>query len=470
MHKLEFRLGDTSNLKPLKAPEGLVVKLQKKAGIESPADKYSYVEKRLREEYGRNRNIKIAVDTCVHCGACIDACPTYLTTKDLRNSPVGRAELLRDIIKRRKKVNDDVLELLYTYYWQCLTCRRCGYVCPFGIDQADITRVVRGVLFEAGLVSRYAAMTIDKHIDTGNNMGITPAATINILTYFANEIKSEKGVDIEYYVYRHDQKKMLKFKGAELVGEVERSQWPEAIMYVSSADLFLNTETLKGCLAFLHAIKLPFVINTRSVEVANFGLWTHEKLMKLIAQHYIDAAKELGAKMAIFGECGHGWRAFKNVVAPVLEREGIKTYHIHHLVVRAIREGRIKLNPEANGDILYMYQDPCQYSRGGDLIDEPRFIMNHVVKKWVECPQNRQLNWCCGGQAGMLADELKPLRLQYAKLWYECAINAGAQHVVRPCSMCKGTLNGVIEELNKMYGKSLTFGGVMDLVYKALVF
>ncbi len=144
MHKLEFRLGDTSNLKPLKAPEGLVVKLQKKAGIESPADKYSYVEKRLREEYGRNRNIKISVDTCVHCGACIDACPTYLTTKDLRNSPVGRAELLRDIIKRRKKVNDDVLELLYTYYWQCLTCRRCGYVCPFGIDQADITRVVRG--------------------------------------------------------------------------------------------------------------------------------------------------------------------------------------------------------------------------------------------------------------------------------------------------------------------------------------
>ncbi|WP_258870246.1 hypothetical protein [Pyrobaculum aerophilum] len=95
------------------------------------------------------------------------------------------------------------------------------------------------------------------------------------------------------YVYRHDQKKMLNFKGAELVGEVERSQWPEAVTYVSSADLFLNTETLKGRLAFLHAIKLPFVINTRSVEVANFGLWTHEKLMKLIARHYIDAAKEL---------------------------------------------------------------------------------------------------------------------------------------------------------------------------------
>lgn len=469
MHHFEFKLGDTSNIKPLKAPESLVLKLLKKAEIMPPADKYSYVERRLKEEYMRNRNIKIAVDTCVHCGACIDACPTYITTKDLKNSPVGRAEMLRDIVKRRKNVDDKVLELLYTYYWQCLTCRRCSYVCPFGIDQADITRVVRGILFEAGLANRFAVVTIDKHIETGNLMGITPAATVNIITYFAKEIKNEKGVEVEFHIYRHDQKKMLKFRGGELVGEVERSQWPKAILFPSSADLFLNTETLKGYLTFLHAIKLPFAVNTRCVEVANFGLWTHEKLMKIEAQHYIDAARELGVEMAIFGECGHGWRAFKNVVAPVLEKEGIKVYHIHHLVVKAIKEGRIKLNPEANGDIVYMYQDPCQYSRGGDLYEEPRFIMKHVVKKQVECPQNRQLSWCCGGQAGMLADELKPLRLQYARLWYECAINNGAQHVVRPCSKCKGTLNGIIGDLNKMYGKNLTFGGVMDLVYKALV-
>ncbi len=119
--------------------------------------------------------------------ACIDACPTYIATKDVKNSPVGRAELLRDMIKRRRKVDDAMLELLYTYYWQCLTCRRCGYVCPFGIDQADITRYVRGVLFEAGLVSRRAS-TIDGFLETGNLMKITSAAAVNILTYFADEI------------------------------------------------------------------------------------------------------------------------------------------------------------------------------------------------------------------------------------------------------------------------------------------
>jgi hypothetical protein len=34
----------TSNIKPHKAPESLVVKIQKRVGLELPADKYRYVE------------------------------------------------------------------------------------------------------------------------------------------------------------------------------------------------------------------------------------------------------------------------------------------------------------------------------------------------------------------------------------------------------------------------------------------
>jgi hypothetical protein len=37
-------MGDTSNIKPHKAPENLVVKIQKRVGLELPADKYRYVE------------------------------------------------------------------------------------------------------------------------------------------------------------------------------------------------------------------------------------------------------------------------------------------------------------------------------------------------------------------------------------------------------------------------------------------
>jgi hypothetical protein len=86
----------------------------------------------------------------------------------------------------------------------------------------------------------------------GNFMKITPAAAVNILTYFADEIA--KGVEPVFYIYRHDQKKMLKYQGKKLVREVPPGglEWLEAILWPSSAGLFLNTETLKGYLLFPH--------------------------------------------------------------------------------------------------------------------------------------------------------------------------------------------------------------------------
>jgi len=51
MQIAEFKMGDTSNIKPLKALGSVVVKIQKRVGLELPADKYSYVQKKLKEGY-----------------------------------------------------------------------------------------------------------------------------------------------------------------------------------------------------------------------------------------------------------------------------------------------------------------------------------------------------------------------------------------------------------------------------------
>ncbi|ADN51462.1 (Fe-S)-binding protein [Vulcanisaeta distributa] len=463
-HKLpEFRFGDTSNIKPHKADAKLLERLNARIGFKPPVgiDKVSYFKKKLLEEYESNRNVKLAVETCVHCGACLTACPTYITTGDIRNSPVGRAELIRAVIKAEKPsgkllgkavnavkaIDENYLEMLYTYYWQCLLCRKCATICPFGVDQASLTRTVRSILYELGMASRFVVTTIDNMERTGNNMALTPAAIRNILEFVINEIKQEKGVEIK----------------------VKIDQPAYALLLPSSADFFMNIETLKGHLLFMHAIGMDYTISTKLLEVANFGLFLDPRHLKYIGEMYVNAARELGVKLAVFCECGHGWHAFKNYVIPRLREYGIEGLHIFHLVVDAIRRGRIKLNPEANGDIVYMYQDPDYYARGGDLTEEPRFIMNHVVKKWVDSEYSRGKTWCCGGQGGMLADEMLPLAIQYARLWYEDALKHGAQWVVRPCSICKAQLSHVVPHLNKMYGKEIKYSGLMDLVYRALV-
>lgn len=194
-HEAVFKLGDTSSIKPFKARPEAVKALHERAGLKLPENPVEYVKRRLREVANANRNVKMAVEVCVHCGVCLDNCPTYIRTKDIFNSPVGRAELIRAVLKADSpsgrlfgklagavKLDEQHLEKIYTYYYQCLECRKCAYACPFGIDQADFTRAVRSVLYEAGIVSRYIATVIDAVERTGTNLAMKPAAVVKSIT------------------------------------------------------------------------------------------------------------------------------------------------------------------------------------------------------------------------------------------------------------------------------------------------
>ena len=48
------------------------------------------------------------------------------------------------------------------------------------------------------------------------------------------------------------------------------------------------------------------------------------------------------------------------------------------------------------------------------LLDEPRYILDHVVDKWVEMPENtiREQTFCCGSGTALNTDEIMELRMR----------------------------------------------------------
>ena len=86
---------------------------------------------------------------CVHCGLCLENCPTYLLTGNEAESPRGRIHLIQALNEGRVKPNADYRG----HIEQCLVCRNCESVCPSGVHFGRIMEAGRAQLYERASLS-----------------------------------------------------------------------------------------------------------------------------------------------------------------------------------------------------------------------------------------------------------------------------------------------------------------------------
>src|SRR5437868_4832999 len=86
---------------------------------------------------------KPGIDACVHCGFCLEACPTYVNLEDENDSPRGRILLMRSVLEGTLSVDDADVR---THIDRCLGCRGCETACPSGVPYGHMLEAMRATL------------------------------------------------------------------------------------------------------------------------------------------------------------------------------------------------------------------------------------------------------------------------------------------------------------------------------------
>ncbi len=441
---------------------------------------------------GKYRSLKVFLDACVHCGACTDKCHYYLGTSDPNNMPVARQDLMRQVYRRyftvagkvfpglvgAKELTRETLDAWYNYYYQCSECRRCSVFCPYGIDTAEITMAGREILNHVGIGQKYTNEILGKVIKIGNNLGLPGPALADTLEGLEEDMEADTGVPV---------KMPLDVKGAEV------------LLITPSADFFSepHVESLIGYAKVFHAAGISWTLSSHASEAGNFGLFeANYEMMRKVAMRIRDAALELGVKRIVVGECGHAWRvaySFWNTLTGIgyggndpfsieLQKQLDPSYpqpqHICELTNDLIKQGKIKVDPSANDDLVVTFHDSCNVARAsrmgtepGGQFDIPRELIRAVVNNFHDMADGtiREATFCCGGGGGLLTDDLMEVRVKGA-LPRATALNnvvkeSQVNFLALICAICKAQFTKVLPK----YGFDMSMvGGVHQLVSKAI--
>jgi glycolate oxidase iron-sulfur subunit len=79
------------------------------------------------------------IETCVHCGFCLPACPTYALWHEEMDSPRGRIYLMK--LAGEGKV--PITSQWVSHIDSCLGCMACMTACPSGVDYGKLIEATR---------------------------------------------------------------------------------------------------------------------------------------------------------------------------------------------------------------------------------------------------------------------------------------------------------------------------------------
>jgi len=231
---------------------------------------------------------------------------------------------------------------------------------------------------------------------------------------------------------------------------------------VESADLLYvalaGAHSIISAAAIFNAAKENWTLSF--FEAVNFGAFVGDPTKtKIIMDRIIDEAKRLKVKEVCICECGTAFRVMKQMA-------GEQPFKVSSITEVHAQYGRIKLDKLKHKDPV-TYHDPCQIARNAGVIDEPRYIIQHLTDDFREMSPDPKYNWCCGGGGGLVAlgEETLDFRMKSSKVKVDQIKETDAVILATACENCHTQLSN----LNDHYKMGMDVQFLSTMLADALI-
>ncbi|MFN7952609.1 MAG: (Fe-S)-binding protein [bacterium] len=365
--------------------------------------------------------------TCTECGRCDEVCPANNTGKplrprkivtDVRHRVQDRADAILALWAAKggegeaPKLADDGKTLIGDDYitpeelWSCTTCGACMQECPVMIEHVPtILEMRRYLALTEGSMPAEAALAC-KNMENNYTPWAFSAAT---RADWANglEVKTlaeDKDVDVLFWV------------GCA-------GSYDERAKKISRAMVdILNKAGVRW--GILGSEEMCTGDSARRVG--------NEYLYQTLAKSNVEVLNGYGVKKIVTG-CPHCLHTLKNEY-PEFGGNYEVTHHTQ-FIDDLVKQGKIKLKPDAAGKDKATYHDPCYLGRYNQEYEAPRNLVQLATGPVSEMGRSRDRSFCCGaGGARMWMEEDIKQRVNVART--KEALETGATVIGTGCPFC----------------------------------
>lgn len=362
------------------------------------------------------------LDRCVHCGLCLNACPTYRELGLEMDSPRGRIYQMNQVANGAPITPDYIRHIDL-----CLGCRGCETACPSGVPYGRLIEEARAHLEQhrkRGLMSRWArALLLKRLLSSRSLLQIAGAGLYLYQASGVQRILRVSGLvkllgplgDIEALAPTAEVPFFFPQIGKTFPAEGER-RFRVAFLAGCVANVAfarLNEATVRvlqrnGC-----EVVIPPAQGCCGALALHGGLW--EEACKL-ARAEVDAApaEEYDAILTNAAGCGSTLKEYGELLA----EDGAYREKAQRFTgkVRDITEflASIELSPEMQPvDAVVTYQDSCHLAHGQRITSAPRKLIRSVPG--VTFREMPNADTCCGsaGIYNVLENEMATQILEH---------------------------------------------------------